>query len=61
MRSADSDVEVSSTKEEENLEQSLDNADDAPVIKMVNAILIFMARKGILDDEKLVRAADRIR
>jgi len=28
---------------------------------MVNAILIFLARKGILDDEKLVRAADRIR
>ena len=24
-------------------------------------LLIFMARKGILDDEKLVRAADRIR
>jgi hypothetical protein len=24
-------------------------------------MLIFMARKGILDDEKLVRAADRIR
>ena len=30
-------------------------------IPMVNAILIFMARKGVLDDEKLVRAADRIR
>ena len=30
-------------------------------LPMVNAILIFMARKGILDDEKLVRAADRIR
>lgn len=30
-------------------------------IPMVNAILIFLARKGILDDEKLVRAADRIR
>ena len=29
-------------------------------IPMVNAILIFLARKGILDDEKLVRAADRI-
>lgn len=28
---------------------------------MVSAILIFMARKGIIDDEKLVRAADRIR
>lgn len=30
-------------------------------LPMVNAILIFLARKGILDDEKLVRAADRIR
>ena len=30
-------------------------------LPMVNAILIFMARKGILDDEKLVRSADRIR
>lgn len=30
-------------------------------LPMVNAILVFMARKGILDDEKLVRAADRIR
>ena len=30
-------------------------------LPMVNAILIFMARKGILDDEKLVKAADRIR
>ena len=30
-------------------------------LPMVNAILIVMARKGILDDEKLVRAADRIR
>lgn len=30
-------------------------------LPMVNAILILMARKGILDDEKLVRAADRIR
>ena len=28
---------------------------------MVAVILIFLARKGILDDEKLVRAADRIR
>ncbi|MBO6017924.1 MAG: DUF4293 family protein [Prevotella sp.] len=28
---------------------------------MVSAILVFMARKGIIDDEKLVRAADRIR
>lgn len=31
------------------------------VLPMVNAILIFLARKGILDDEKLVRAADRLR
>jgi hypothetical protein len=31
------------------------------VLPMVNAILIFLARKGILDDEKLVRATDRIR
>ncbi len=30
-------------------------------LPMVNAILIFLARKGILDDERLVRAADRIR
>ena len=30
-------------------------------LPMVNAIFIFLARKGILDDEKLVRAADRIR
>ena len=30
-------------------------------LPMVNAILIFMARKGILDDEKLVRSMDRIR
>ena len=28
---------------------------------IISAMLIFMARKGILDDEKLVRAADRIR
>jgi hypothetical protein len=28
---------------------------------IVVAILLFMARKGILADEKLVRAADRIR
>ena len=27
----------------------------------VSAILCFMARKGVLADEKLVRAADRIR
>ena len=31
------------------------------LLPMVNAILIFMARKGILDAEKLVKAADRIR
>ena len=30
-------------------------------LPMVNAILLFLARKGILDDEKLVRSADRIR
>ena len=30
-------------------------------LPMVNAILIFLARKGILDDEKLVRSMDRIR
>jgi hypothetical protein len=30
-------------------------------LPMVAVILIFLARKGILDDEKLVRAADRIR
>ena len=35
--------------------------DTVEALPMVNAILIFMARKGILDDEKLVRAADRIR
>ena len=40
------------------LEGRVDMAEGLP---MVNAILIFMARKGILDDEKLVRAADRIR
>ena len=49
MRSADSDIEVSTTKEEENLEQSLDNADDAPVIKMVNAILIEALRTKASD------------
>ena len=27
----------------------------------VSAILCLMARKGIMDDERLVRAADRIR
>ena len=40
------------------LEGRVDTAEGLP---MVNAILIFMARKGILDDEQLVRAADRIR
>lgn len=30
-------------------------------LPMVAVILIFLARKGILDDEKLVRSADRIR
>ena len=30
-------------------------------LPMVNAILIILARRGILADEKLVRAADRIR
>lgn len=30
-------------------------------LPMVNAMLIFFARRGILADEKLVRAADRIR
>ena len=30
-------------------------------LPMVEAILIFMARKGIIDDEKLVRSMDRIR
>ncbi len=33
----------------------------AESLPMVAVILIFLARKGILDDEKLVRAADRIR
>ena len=31
------------------------------VLPLVAAILCFMARKGVMDDEKLVRAADRIR
>ena len=31
------------------------------VLPAVSAILCFMARKGVLADEKLVRAADRIR
>jgi hypothetical protein len=30
-------------------------------LPMVNAILIFLARKGIIDDEKLVKSIDRIR
>lgn len=30
-------------------------------LPMVEAILIFLARKGIIDDEKLVRSVDRIR
>lgn len=30
-------------------------------LPMISAILLFLARKGVLDDEKLVRAADRIR
>ncbi len=30
-------------------------------LPLVSAILCFMARKGVLADEKLVRAADRIR
>ena len=40
------------------LEQTVGTVEALP---MVNAILIFLARKGILDDEKLVRSADRIR
>jgi 4-hydroxybenzoate polyprenyltransferase len=31
------------------------------VLPMISVILTFMARKGILDDEKLVRSLDRIR
>ena len=30
-------------------------------LPMIEAILIFLARKGIIHDEKFVRAADRIR
>ena len=30
-------------------------------LPMIEAILIFLARRGIIHDEKLVRAADRIR
>ena len=30
-------------------------------LPLVAAILCFLARKGVLDDEKLVRAADRLR
>ena len=33
----------------------------AACFPLISIILLFMARKGILDDEKLVRAADRIR
>lgn len=33
----------------------------ASAFPAVMAILLFMARKGIISDEKLVRAADRIR
>ena len=33
----------------------------AACFPLISIILILMARKGILDDEKLVRAADRIR
>ena len=37
------------------------NITTVEALPMVEAILIFLARKGIIDDEKLVRAADRIR
>ena len=40
------------------LQGYVDTVDGLP---MVEAILIFLARKGIIHDEKLVRAADRIR
>lgn len=30
-------------------------------LPLIAAILCFLARKGVLDDEKLVRAADRLR
>lgn len=30
-------------------------------LPMIDAMLIFMARRGVLSDEKLVRSADRIR
>lgn len=49
MRSADSDVEVSTNGKEENLEATLESADDAPVIKMVNAILIEALRTKASD------------
>lgn len=37
------------------------NPSIAACFPLISIILLFMARKGILDDEKLVRAADRIR
>lgn len=37
------------------------NVTTIDALPMVNAILIFLARNRILADEKLVRAADRIR
>ena len=49
MRSADSDVEVSTAEKEENLEETLESAEDAPVIKMVNAILIEALRTKASD------------
>lgn len=30
-------------------------------LPLISAILCFLARKGVIDDEKLVRAADRLR
>ena len=36
-------------------------ATNIDALPMVNAILIFLARRGIIADERLVRAADRIR
>jgi 4-hydroxybenzoate polyprenyltransferase len=40
------------------IEAQIDVVEGLP---MVDAILLFLARKGILDDEKLVRSMDRIR
>lgn len=37
------------------------DTDYIDALPMVNAILIFLARRGIIADERLVRAADRIR